>query len=492
MFVESSTLVELVERNNANRMTPMDGMSGIVVNVKQLQRWCEDCICSIDCQCNSCFYGCVASVDCQCFFCLEVCLREMNKADNQAEVVSNDPEMAELLRTGNSSKIDSKYNVNQMFDECPQWFKSEVLDELHSIPNTTTTKTVIVNSHLNSRLHVLVVKDTIPKLMGCNDLSSASSVPTHLVSAPWLISIEVLIFKNTRHKLDMKLGDKLFDMKLERDNFVEVCGPHTTFGLQNALGLYICNWVDVGHVFWACLDRVKSVAMKSEDWDENESTVSEIETEGAEVSEPRDKPSKDVCHTKKCSEGTDGIIVEAWENTTKIVSIEATIKQSENTKQERNIDMEASSKFLTPLQNQNMAEMKSLSCVTMREFVMSCQLKRLTGSNIVAICEGVRKCILVLLKQVTDTFPQLIMTIEKHCYGGKADTGGKKAKVVGMNTSGVLKIDVEFWRERKRDLIGNARALGRLRIACDRAKRTLYSTAQTTTETDSLFKGIES
>ncbi|KAF3670910.1 hypothetical protein FXO38_06840 [Capsicum annuum] len=127
----------------------------------------------------------------------------------------------------------------------------------------------------------------------------------------------------------------------------------------------------------------------------------------------------------------------------------------------------------------------------MREFEISCQLKRLTGSNIAAICEGVRKCILVLLKQVTNTFPQLIMTIEKHSYGGKADTGGKKANVVGMNTSVVPKINVEFWREHKRDLIGNARALGRSRIACDRAKRTLCSTAQTTTEVDSLFKGIK-
>ncbi|PHU25277.1 hypothetical protein BC332_03609 [Capsicum chinense] len=105
---------------------------------------------------------------------------------------------------------------------------------------------------------------------------------------------------------------------------------------------------------------------------------------------------------------------------------------------------------------------------------------------------GVRKCILVLLEQVTNTFPLLIMTIEKHCYGGKDDTGGTKAKVVGMNTSVVPKIDVEFCRERKRDLIGNARALGRSRIACNRAKRTIYSTAQTTTEVDSLFKGIES
>ncbi|PHU29744.1 Heat shock 70 kDa protein [Capsicum chinense] len=137
------------------------------------------------------------------------------------------------------------------------------------------------------------------------------------------------------------------------------------------------------------------------------------------------------------------------------------------------------------------AQTQSLSCVTMREFEISCQLKRLTGSNIAAICEGVRKCILVLLKQVTNTFPQLIMTIEKHSYGGKADTGGKKANVVGMNTSVVPKINVEFWREHKSDLIGNARALGRSRIACDRAKRTLCSTAQTTTEVDSLFKGIK-
>ncbi|XP_016571120.1 heat shock 70 kDa protein-like [Capsicum annuum] len=127
----------------------------------------------------------------------------------------------------------------------------------------------------------------------------------------------------------------------------------------------------------------------------------------------------------------------------------------------------------------------------MREFEISCQLKRLTGSNIAAIWEGIRKCIFVLLKQVANIFPQLIMTIEKHSFSGKADTGGKKANVVGMNTSVVPKIDVEFWREHKRDLIWNARALGRSRIACDRAKRTLRSTAQTTTEVDSLFKGIE-
>ncbi|KAF3630430.1 Pentatricopeptide repeat-containing protein [Capsicum annuum] len=61
IFAES-TMAELVERNNANRRALMGGMSRIVVNVKQLQRWCEDCICSVDCQCNSCVYGRIRNV----------------------------------------------------------------------------------------------------------------------------------------------------------------------------------------------------------------------------------------------------------------------------------------------------------------------------------------------------------------------------------------------------------------------------------------------
>jgi hypothetical protein len=41
------------------------------------------------------------------------------------------------------------------------------------------------------------------------------------------------------------------------------------------------------------------------------------------------------------------------------------------------------------------------------------------------------------------------------------------------------------------DLSSNARALRRLRTACERAKRTLSSAAQTTIEIDSLFEGID-
>merc|ERR1719498_1016120 len=49
----------------------------------------------------------------------------------------------------------------------------------------------------------------------------------------------------------------------------------------------------------------------------------------------------------------------------------------------------------------------------------------------------------------------------------------------------------EFKRKHKKDITGNARALRRLRTSCERAKRTLSSTAQTSIEIDSLFEGID-
>jgi len=49
----------------------------------------------------------------------------------------------------------------------------------------------------------------------------------------------------------------------------------------------------------------------------------------------------------------------------------------------------------------------------------------------------------------------------------------------------------EFKRKYKKDFSSNPRALRRLRTACERAKRTLSSTAQTTIEIDSLYEGID-
>ena len=49
----------------------------------------------------------------------------------------------------------------------------------------------------------------------------------------------------------------------------------------------------------------------------------------------------------------------------------------------------------------------------------------------------------------------------------------------------------EFKRKYRKDISGNARAVRRLRTACERAKRTLSVSAQTTIEIDSLFEGID-
>merc|ERR1711871_1219012 len=49
----------------------------------------------------------------------------------------------------------------------------------------------------------------------------------------------------------------------------------------------------------------------------------------------------------------------------------------------------------------------------------------------------------------------------------------------------------EFKRKHKKDITGNPRAMRRLRTACERAKRTLSSSTQTSIEIDSLFEGID-
>jgi len=49
----------------------------------------------------------------------------------------------------------------------------------------------------------------------------------------------------------------------------------------------------------------------------------------------------------------------------------------------------------------------------------------------------------------------------------------------------------EFKRKHKKDITTNPRAMRRLRTACERAKRTLSSSTQTSIEIDSLFDGID-
>merc|ERR1712054_706254 len=49
----------------------------------------------------------------------------------------------------------------------------------------------------------------------------------------------------------------------------------------------------------------------------------------------------------------------------------------------------------------------------------------------------------------------------------------------------------EFKRKHKKDMTGNARAMRRLRTACERAKRQLSSSANAAIEIDSLFEGVD-
>jgi L1 cell adhesion molecule like protein len=49
----------------------------------------------------------------------------------------------------------------------------------------------------------------------------------------------------------------------------------------------------------------------------------------------------------------------------------------------------------------------------------------------------------------------------------------------------------EFKKKYKKDLMNNSRSVGRLRTACERAKRALSTSTQATIEIDSLFEGLD-
>ncbi|KAF2300409.1 hypothetical protein GH714_013001 [Hevea brasiliensis] len=68
---------------------------------------------------------------------------------------------------------------------------------------------------------------------------------------------------------------------------------------------------------------------------------------------------------------------------------------------------------------------------------------------------------------------------------------GLDKKAGSFGERNVLIFDLEFKRRHNKDISGNPRALRRLRTACERAKRTLSSTGQTTIEIDFLYSGID-
>ncbi|GMG20085.1 unnamed protein product [Ambrosiozyma monospora] len=89
------------------------------------------------------------------------------------------------------------------------------------------------------------------------------------------------------------------------------------------------------------------------------------------------------------------------------------------------------------------------------------------------------------------TFDVSLLSIEDGIFEVKATAGDTHLGGEDFDNRLVNHFINEFKRKNKKDLSGNQRALRRLRTACERAKRTLSSSAQTSIEIDSLFEGID-
>merc|ERR1719379_319995 len=87
------------------------------------------------------------------------------------------------------------------------------------------------------------------------------------------------------------------------------------------------------------------------------------------------------------------------------------------------------------------------------------------------------------------TFDVSLLTIDDGIFEVKSTAGDTHLGGEDFDNRLVSWCVKEFKRKHKVDPSGNARALRRLRTACERAKRTLSSAAQTTIEVDSMFEG---
>merc|ERR1711966_133748 len=89
------------------------------------------------------------------------------------------------------------------------------------------------------------------------------------------------------------------------------------------------------------------------------------------------------------------------------------------------------------------------------------------------------------------TFDVSLLTIEEGIFEVKATAGDTHLGGEDFDQRLMNHFVQDFKRKHKKDITGNPRALRRLRTACERAKRTLSSTAQTSIEIVSLFEGVD-
>ncbi|KAI6162482.1 heat shock cognate 71 kDa protein-like protein [Pisolithus thermaeus] len=89
------------------------------------------------------------------------------------------------------------------------------------------------------------------------------------------------------------------------------------------------------------------------------------------------------------------------------------------------------------------------------------------------------------------TFDVSIMTVEEDIVEVRATAGNTHFGGEDLDNRLVNHFVQEFKRKHRKDISSNARALRRLRTACERAKRTLSSATQSPLEIDSLFEGTD-
>jgi len=89
------------------------------------------------------------------------------------------------------------------------------------------------------------------------------------------------------------------------------------------------------------------------------------------------------------------------------------------------------------------------------------------------------------------TFDVSLLTIEDGIFEVKATAGDTHLGGEDFDNRLVNHFAQEFKRKYKKDISTNPRSLRRLRTACERAKRTLSSSTQTSIEIDSLYEGID-
>ncbi|CAN6565593.1 unnamed protein product [Malus baccata var. baccata] len=89
------------------------------------------------------------------------------------------------------------------------------------------------------------------------------------------------------------------------------------------------------------------------------------------------------------------------------------------------------------------------------------------------------------------TFDVSLLTGEDGIFEVKATAGDTHLGGEDFDNRMVNHFVQEFKRKHKKDIRSSARALRRLRTACESAKRTLSSTSQTTIGIDSLYEGVD-